>query len=52
MYIVFLQRNVIYMKNVNPKEFVKFYCIKSLVCSFSGGRSSLAIARSARAKIC
>jgi len=33
--------NVIYMKNVDPKEFVKFYCIKSLVCSFSGGRSSL-----------
>jgi len=32
MYTAFLQKNVIYMKNVDdPKEFVKFYCIKSLV---------------------
>ena len=26
---------------MNPKEFVKEYCIKSLVCSFSGGKDSL-----------
>lgn len=26
---------------MNPKEFVKEYCIKSLVCCFSGGKDSL-----------
>lgn len=26
---------------VNPREFVKEYCIRSLVCCFSGGKDSL-----------